>query len=190
MVRTLETKGNGKSQLTLRDLREALYNGEADRREDLDVLREMASDKDGLLKKIEANDALTHRLGGKDNLKTQFEQLHMRYGEVIRNVAALKTFQEKVEKKGILRRMLSGLGSYAKRHPFVTALLLASAASAGVAAGFYFTGNWELLMSGVGALRKQIAAGVGRSLPLLDPKTPPLPGSGVEGVPGGGPINL
>lgn len=54
------------------------------------------------------------------------------------------------EKKTLLRRAWDTVKAFPKNHPVVTALLAASAVAGSIAAGFYFTGNWELLMATTG----------------------------------------
>ncbi len=99
----------------------------------------------------------------------------------VQTLARNKVFSKEMEKKGLWAK----IKTFAKNNKIVTALLLAAAAAAGVGAAFYFTGQWELLMAGVASARKQIAAGVGKSLSVFDPKTVPLEGGGAGSIPKG-----
>lgn len=87
------------------------------------------------------------------------------------------------EKKGLFRRAWEGVKGFAKKHPIVTAVLATALAAGGVAAGFYFTGNWELLMTSVGLDKIFGAAETAGELAPVTPVTPPLPGGGVLDIP-------
>lgn len=54
------------------------------------------------------------------------------------------------EKKGLFTRAWESVKAFPRKHPVVTALLATAALVGGVAAGFYLTGNMELLLSSVG----------------------------------------
>ncbi len=179
----LEQPRESSPQLTLRRLREVMYNGEAERREDLDVLREMATNKDKVLRSVERNPSIATDFKDKEELRRQFDALHDRYRGEIKTIAASRDFQERTEKKGIFRRILSGIGGFVKKHPFVSALIGAAIVAGGVAGGFYLTGNWELLMTAVGANKiAGVAKSIGEMAPIT-PETPMLPGGGLYDIP-------
>jgi len=172
-----------KPQLTLSHLREAMYNGEASRHEDLDVLRDMATNKDEVLRSIESNPEIAKEFSDQEDLRQQFDALHQRYTAEIKTIAAAKDFQERAEKKGIFKRILSGVGSFAKKHPIVTALIVAGVIAGGVAVGFYLAGSWELLMTSIGSSKIASVARTIREMIPITPKTSPLPGGGVYDTP-------
>lgn len=144
---TLDTKGNAiPEKLSLADLREVLFNGEAPRKTDLDVLVEMAKDKRGLVKKVLQNKELIKRAGNPDQLLYELDSLHTRYREEIKTLEGAKSFEAKVEKQSWGRWALEKVKSvvlFPVRHPVYTLLILA-AALAGV--GFYYgnLGKWLL----------------------------------------------
>ncbi|MEK7218893.1 MAG: hypothetical protein AAB728_05520 [Patescibacteria group bacterium] len=92
------------------------------------------------------------------------------------------------EKKGLFRRAWEKVKAFPRKHPIVTALLVITALAGATAAGFYLTGNWELLMSKAAGLRKVLQAlkAPEELIPPM-PNTPPLPGGGVFEIPGGTP---
>lgn len=97
-----------------------------------------------------------------------------------------KLFLEQVkspEKKRIFRRAFDRVKGFAKKHPVITTLLVLSLAASGVAAGFYLTGNWELLMTSTGLRKIFGGAKAARELIPLTPQTPLLPDGGVFEVP-------
>lgn len=110
--------------------------------------------------------------------------LRTQLDEIGGTLAAKEAYMKEVQpKKGLFRRALEGVGGFAKRHPIVTALLALAAVSGTIAAGFYFTGNWELLVTTLGLNKiSGFARTVGEVTPVT-PKTPPLPGGGVYEVP-------
>lgn len=87
------------------------------------------------------------------------------------------------EKKGIFKRAWESVKGFASDHPVTTAVLLTALATASVAAGFYFTGNWELLMTTFGLDKVFGGAEAAGELIPVTPSTPPLPGGGVFEVP-------
>lgn len=180
---TLETGNDTEPRLTLSRIREAMYNGEASRREDLDVLREMASNKDEVLRSVEQNPAIKSEFKNTKELRQQFDALHDRYRGEIQHIAASKDFQEAGKKKGFFRRMLSNIGSFVKKHPIMSTLIAAGIVAGGVAGGFYLTGNWELLMTAVGANKVAEVAEAVKELAPITPETPPLPQGGIYDVP-------
>ena len=180
---TLEAQPESTPRLTLPRLREALYNGEASHKEDLDVLRDMASRKDEVLRMIEANPGITREFNDPKELRRQFDALHDRYRGEIHHIAASRDFQERTQKKGIFRRVLSSIGGFVKKHPIMSLLIGAGIVAGGVAGGFYLTGNWELLMTMVGASKIGKVAEAVRELAPITPETPPLPGGGIYDVP-------
>ncbi len=89
------------------------------------------------------------------------------------------------EKQGMFRRAWEKVKHFPRKHPVVTALLLAALLAGGVAGGFYLTGNWELLLSSTGVNKLiQSWRATGQLVPPT-PGTPPLPGGGVFDIPGG-----
>jgi hypothetical protein len=135
---------------------------------------------------VNSPDLLQRFNGRKRFLRREIDGLLDRSRDELQHLAPSREFEKKTEKKGIVTRMLN----FARKHKFITALLVIAAAAGGVAGGFYLTGNWELLMSNVALLRRQLSTGVGAALPLLDSATQALPGTGAEGVPGGTGVNL
>ncbi len=87
------------------------------------------------------------------------------------------------EKKNLFRRAFDRVKTFAKKHPVVTTLAVVALTAAGVAAGFYLTGNWELLMSRVGLSKIFTGAKAAETLVPPTPVTPPLPGGGVYDIP-------
>ncbi|MFA6259059.1 MAG: hypothetical protein WCX29_00425 [Candidatus Peribacteraceae bacterium] len=87
------------------------------------------------------------------------------------------------EKQGAFRRAWERVKGFAKRHPVVTTLLVAALVASGVAAGFYVTGNWELLLTKVGL--DKILGGAEAAGEMMDPTlvTPLPPGAGELAVP-------
>lgn len=87
------------------------------------------------------------------------------------------------EKKTLLRRVWDNVKAFPKNHPVVTGLLAASAVAGSIAAGFYFTGNWELLMATTGL--GKIIGGAEAAGELIPPTAPtaPLPGGGLFEIP-------
>lgn len=101
-------------------------------------------------------------------------------------LAAQELYLEEVqspEKKGFFNRAWDSVKGFTKRHPVVTGLLATAVVAGGVAAGFYFTGNWELLMTSTG-LNKVIGAAdaAGKLAPATAP-TSLLPGGGLFEIP-------
>lgn len=131
MVKTAipEIGNTNSSQLTLGDLREVLFNGEAEEMTDIDVLEEMAKDKRGLVKKILQNKALIERAGNPDQLLHELELLHERYSEEIKTLEAAKGFEKKVEKQSWGRWALEKVKSvvlFPVRYPVYSLLILAA----------------------------------------------------------------
>lgn len=101
-------------------------------------------------------------------------------------LAAKSLYMEEVkspENKGFFSRAWDSVKGFAKRHPVVTGLLATAVVAGSVAAGFYFTGNWELLMTSTG-LNKVIGAAdaAGKLAPATAP-TGALPGGGLFEIP-------
>ncbi len=114
------------------------------------------------------------------------EQLRTQLDLVGETLQQKQRFLEEVkspEKKGLLRRAWEKVKGFAKRHPVVTTLLVLALAASGVAAGFYLTGNWELLMTKVGL--DKILGGAKAAEELIPPTLPtePLPGGGIFEIP-------
>lgn len=101
-------------------------------------------------------------------------------------LAAQEVFLNEVqtpEKKGLFSRAWDSVKGFAKRHPVVTGLLATSVVAGGVAAGFYFAGNWELLMASTGLNKVMSAASAASSLSPLTAPTDILPGTGLFDIP-------
>lgn len=94
------------------------------------------------------------------------------------------------EQQGVFQRAWEAVKGFPRNHPVVTAVLAAATLVGGVAAGFYLTGNWEMLMTSVGLATRGAAADIGSELPVLEPVLPPLPGAGTGAIPTELPINL
>ncbi|OGJ62668.1 hypothetical protein A3C37_02760 [Candidatus Peribacteria bacterium RIFCSPHIGHO2_02_FULL_53_20] len=90
---------------------------------------------------------------------------------------------ESPEKKGMFRRAFESVKGFAKKHPVVMTLLVAALAAAGVAGGFYFTGNWELLLNSIGLEKILGGAKAAEELLPITPPTDILPGGGIFEVP-------
>ncbi len=173
-----ETKGNISPRLALADLREALFNGEARSKTDLDVLEEMAKDKRGLVKKVLQNKALIKRAGNPDQLLHELDALHGRYHEEIKTIDASKGFDKKIEKKGWGTWALEKAKSvvlFPVRHPVITALVTLTA----LGAGYYYAGSWEALMAqvGLGKVHESVAAALKMAKPTV--VTPAEAGGGL-----------
>lgn len=87
------------------------------------------------------------------------------------------------EKKGMFSRAWEYVRGFPKNHPIVTALLAAAAVAGSIAAGFYFTGNWEMLMTSTGLSKILGGAEAAGELVPPTPITPELPGGGVFEIP-------
>ncbi len=87
------------------------------------------------------------------------------------------------EKKTIFRRAWDSVKGFARENPVTVGVLLTALAVASVAAGFYFTGNMELLMTTFGLDKIFGGAEAAGELIPVTPTTPPLPGGGVFTVP-------
>lgn len=87
------------------------------------------------------------------------------------------------EKKNLFRRGWEGIKNFAKKHPYVTAALVAAMVAGGVAAGFYFAGEWELLMSTLGVNKVKDILSAVRKLAPVTPNTPLIPGGGMYDIP-------
>lgn len=83
------------------------------------------------------------------------------------------------EKKSIFSRAWDSVKGFAKENKLTTAVLLAALATATVAAGFYFTGNWELLMTHFGLDKVFGSAEAAGELIPPTPATPTIPEGGV-----------
>jgi hypothetical protein len=94
------------------------------------------------------------------------------------------------EQKGMFQRAWETVKGFPRNHPVVTAVLAAATLAGGVAAGFYLTGNWEMLMTSVGLATRSATADIGGGMPVLEPTLPPLPGAGTGAIPTEIPINL
>lgn len=87
------------------------------------------------------------------------------------------------EKKSLLKRGWNGITSFMKKHPFITAAVLLALVAAGVAAGFYYAGELELLKTMLGFNKiAGVAEAVGELAPVT-PVTPAIPGGGFYSVP-------
>lgn len=101
-------------------------------------------------------------------------------------LAAQELYLEEVqspEQKGFFSRAWDSVKGFAKRHPVVTGLLATAVVAGSVAAGFYFTGNWELLMASTGLNKVLGAADAAGSLTPATAPTGALPGGGLFEIP-------
>lgn len=138
MTATLDTAGDITPKITLDDLREALFNGEAHEKTDFDVFEEMAKDKKGLVKRVAQNKMLIEKAGNPDQVLYELDQLQNRYKNEIQTLEAAKGFEKKVEKQSWGRWALEKVKSvvlFPVRHPVYT-ILIAAAVLAGV--GLYY----------------------------------------------------
>lgn len=121
-----------------------------------------------------------------DHADFQPELLQTQLDEVGNALTANELYLQDIqspEQKGMFRRAWESVKGFAKAHPVVTTLLIASLAAGGVAGGFYLTGNWELLMATTGLSKIFGAAEAAGELVPPTPLTPPLPGGGVFEIP-------
>lgn len=157
MVSTLNTAGEITPKITLDDLREALFNGEAHEKTDLDVLEEMTKDKRGLVKRVAQNKLLIEKAGNPDQVLYELEQLQNRYSKEIQTLEAAKSFEKKVEKESWGRWALEKVKSVALfpvRHPVYTLLILAGAL---VGVGLYYNYLGTLLVETIPNYASQVA---------------------------------
>lgn len=136
----------GDSKITLSDVGEAIFNGEAKNKTDLDVLEAIARDKQGLTGMVAKDVKLIEKAGGKDELLRELNSLNTRYDEQIKTIGAGKDFEQKVEKQSWGKWALEKVKSvvlFPVRHPVYTLLILAAVA-AGI--GLYYSqiGTWLL----------------------------------------------
>ena len=87
------------------------------------------------------------------------------------------------EKKGMFRRAWDAIKSFPRKHPVITALLVAALIAGGVAGGLYLAGYWETVVASVGLNKIMgMAKSIGELAPVT-PETVPLPGGGMYDVP-------
>jgi hypothetical protein len=143
----IENPGETSGTIELTDLREALFNGEALQKDDLDVLETIARDKNGLVKRVLRNKALIEKAGNPDQLLYEIDRLEARYREEILEIEALKSFEKKVEQQSWGSWAIETVKSTALfpvRHPVWTLLILAATA-AGI--GYLYYGLGETLLA-------------------------------------------
>ncbi len=87
------------------------------------------------------------------------------------------------ENKTMFQKAWGAIRSFPANHPFITTGLVLAAVAGSIAAGFYFAGEWELLMSYVGLDKVMAAAEAAKELAPVTPATPPLPGGGAYSIP-------
>ncbi|MFA6038960.1 MAG: hypothetical protein WCV62_03480 [Candidatus Peribacteraceae bacterium] len=155
-----------------------------------------ADEVEAMMKSVEGREKLVDMLGthAEDlqeahgiDLKELREQIDLA-GETLEQKERFLQDVQSPEKKGLFRRAWEKVKGFPRKHPVVTALLAVAAIAGATAAGFYLTGNWELLLSKIAGLGKALKA-MGASGELIPPtpNTPPLPGGGVFEIPGGSP---
>lgn len=144
------------------------------------------------MKSVEGRQELFNRLmEHEEDLRTDHDDFHP---EALRSqldtagetLQAHERYLESIqtpENKSILRRAWDSVKAFPKNHPVVTGLLAAAAVAGSIAAGFYFTGNWELLMATTGL--GKIIGGAEAAGELIPPTAPtaPLPGGGLFEIP-------
>jgi len=113
-----------------------------------------------------------------ETLQTQLELA----GETL---AASQVYMETVkspEKKGLLSRAWDTVKAFPHNYPTTTALLAAAAVAGSIAAGFYFAGNWEMLMTGLGLSKITGAAEAASELAPVMAPTEALPMGGIYDI--------
>ena len=168
-------------------VKDAIYNGESHTKTDLDALKLLIVNDPATMAKVEASKELVNDYGSKRRLRKAVEAMMVEQDEMVKTLAANRNFKQEIAKKpGILKRV----GSYFWKHKVLSALLMVAALAGGTAAGYYLTGKWSLLMSGVGAARTAAASAVADPLQLLEAVSDPMIGTAMEAMPGGTPFEL
>lgn len=146
MLKDTVGKKTSTTKVELADLKEAMFNGEAGKKSDLDVLEAMARDMNGLIQQVSKNKELVSKAGGEKELVKQLQILRERNDDRISAIVASKDFEKKVEKQSWGSWALEKVKSvvlFPVRHPWITAAI-AVAALAGL--GFYYYGLGEAIM--------------------------------------------
>ncbi len=123
----------------------------------------------------------------KDHANFQPELLQQQLDDVAEALGAEGRYLQDIqspEKKGMFRRAWETVKGFPRKHPVVTALLVAAALAGGVAGGLYLAGQWELLMTSVGLNKFLTAVEAGTEMAPVTPPTPPIPGGGPYSIPG------
>lgn len=187
MIATVDTAGRPEAGgLTVTDLKPVFFNGQSDTKSDLDVLMHIATQgRDSIEEQLSSNDALLARYqGSKRKLRAEVKTLLDQSRDEVQTISASKEFKNK--NKGIFKR----IGSYLGKHKLLTALLIIAAVGGGVAGGYYLAGNWELMLTQLGTMRRGLATAVGNPLNVLEVASDPALSQAVEVMPGGTPMAL
>ena len=127
-------------RLTLDDIRFALEELKEERKSNLgyvEVLYELAKNKQTLAKKIAGNKEILKKFGDETEILKELDVLEKKYQDQIQTIEAGKSFGEKIEKQSWGKWAMEKVKSVVKfpvRHPIISLIILA--AVAGGVAGY------------------------------------------------------